>query len=132
VPAPKLTLESDTQSGDTRTMKLKLLPQRPVRLTTLHVAAGVTVTAATAGGQAVPITGKTEGPWGFGFAFHAPPPEGVEVTLTVRASGPVKFRVMDGSDGLTALPGFHARPAGVGIVGSHTSEMLAVAATYTL
>jgi hypothetical protein len=132
LPAPKLTLESDTRSGDSRVLKLRLQPQRQVRLTTLHIESGVTVTAATAGGRQVPIKTTEDGPWGFGFVFHGPPAEGVEVTLTVKASGPVKFRAMDGSDGLTALPGFHARPAGVGIAGSHTSELLAVAKTYTL
>ena len=132
LPAPKLTLESDTRSGDGRVLKLLLQPQRPVRFTTLHVAAGVTVTAATIGGREVAATVKPDGPWGFGFIFHAPPAGGVEITLTVKASGPVKFRAMDGSDGLTTLPGFHARPAGVGILGSHSSELLAVAKTYTL
>ncbi|MEU4239584.1 M28 family peptidase [Actinoplanes sp. NPDC026619] len=131
LPAPKLTLLSDTRSGDSRVLRLRLQPQRTVRLTTLHVAAGVKVTAATIGGRAMTI-GKVadDGPWGFGFVFHAPPADGVEVTLTVQTAGQVKFRAMDGSDGLTALPGFTARPAGVGIVGSHSSEMLAVAATY--
>ncbi|MFF5291766.1 M28 family peptidase [Paractinoplanes globisporus] len=138
LPAPKLTLESDTRTGDGRVLKLLLQPQRQVRLTTLHVDAAVTVTAATVGGREIPAA-KVEkpqkdkdGPWGFGFVFHAPPTEGVEITLTVKATGPVKFRAMDGSDGLTALPGFHARPTGVGIAGSHTSELLAVAKTYTL
>ncbi|HEX5204725.1 MAG TPA: M28 family peptidase [Actinoplanes sp.] len=134
--APKLTLESDTRSGDSRVLKLRLQPQRQVRLTTLHVESGATVTAATVGGRALPAeklaVKQDGGPWGFGIVFHAPPAEGVEITLTVRASGPVRFRAMDGSDGLTALPGFRARPTGVGIVGSHTSELLAVAKTYTL
>jgi len=130
--APKLTLESDTQSGDTRVLRLLLRPQRPVRLTTLHVEAGVTVTAATIGGREVPATAKPNGPWGFGFVFHAPPAAGVEITLTVKATGPVKFRAMDGSDGLSTLPGFHPRPADVGVLGSHSSELLAVAKTYTL
>jgi hypothetical protein len=39
---------------------------------------------------------------------------------------------MDASDGLSALPGFRARPAEVGIRGSHSSEMLAVARTHRL
>ncbi|WP_433300482.1 M28 family peptidase [Actinoplanes sp. CA-030573] len=133
LPAPKLTLESDTRSGDTRVLKLRLQPQRPVRLTSLHVQAGVTVTEATVEGRPVkPAPPIKDDPWGFGFVFHGPPAAGVEVTLTVKATGPVKFRAMDGSDGLTALPGFHARPTGVGIVGSHSSELLAVAKTYTL
>ncbi|MFI5890472.1 M28 family peptidase [Actinoplanes sp. NPDC051513] len=136
VPAPNLTLESDTRSGDRRVLKLRLQPRRQVRLTTLHVESGVTVTAATVGGRELPAdkleVKEKDGPWGFGIVFHAPPAEGVEVTLTVKASGPVKFRAMDGSDGLTALPGFQSRPAAVGIAASHTSELLAVAKTYTL
>jgi hypothetical protein len=132
LPAPKLTLESDTRSGDTRTMRLRLQPQRPARLATLHVAAGTAVTAATVAGRPLPTGHTAGGGWGFGFAFHAPPPEGIEITLTVRGPGAVKFRVMDVSDGLSALPGFHARPSGVGIVGSHSSETLAVSSTYTL
>jgi hypothetical protein len=55
----------------------------------------------------------------------------VDVVLTVRGTGPVRLRAMDGSDGLGGLPGFHPRPADVGVLGSHTSEMLAVARTYT-
>ncbi|MEK8109217.1 hypothetical protein NKG94_39940 [Micromonospora sp. M12] len=73
------------------------------------------------------------GKWGFGLVFHAPPTEGIEVTLTVRPiSGQVAMRAMDASDGLDALPGFRPRPAAVGVVGSHSSEMLAVARTYPI
>ncbi len=132
LPAPRLTLESDTRTGDTRTLRLRLRPERPVRLVTLHVAAETSVTAATVGGRPVQPDTATEGPWGFGFVFHAPPPEGVQITLTVRGAGPVRFRAVDGSDGLSDLPGFRARPPAVSIVGSHTSELLAVARTYTL
>jgi hypothetical protein len=99
---------------------------------TLHVAGGIEVTAATVGGRQIPTNRSAGGTWGFGFAFHAPPAEGVEVSLTLRGPGPVKLRVMDATDGLTALPGFRARPADVGIAGSHISEMVAVARTYQL
>jgi hypothetical protein len=132
LPAPQLTVRADIRSGDTRTLRLRLVPQRPVRLAALHVAAATSVTAAVVGGRALPVDRTAGGAWGFGFVFHAPPADGVEVLLTVRGSGPVRIRVMDGSDGLGALPGFHARPAAVGIVGSHTSEMVAVARTYTV
>jgi len=132
LPAPQLTLESDTRSGDTRTMTLRLRPQRQVRLVTLHVAAATPVTAATVGGRPTPTGGSAGGEWGFGFLFHGPPADGVEVTLTVRASGPVTFLAMAGSDGLDGLPGFHARPSGVDMASSHYTDMLAVAKTYRL
>jgi hypothetical protein len=131
LPAPELTLLNDTTSGGERTLTMRLQPQRAVRLVSLHVGAGTVVGTATVGGRSLPTTRTAGGAWGFGFIFHAPPPSGVDVALTVRRTGPVKLRAMDGSDGLTALPGFEPRPAGVGIVGSHSSEMVAVAHTYT-
>ena len=61
--------------------------------------------------------------------FHAVPAEGLEVTLEVDDAGaPVKVRVMDASDNLSELVGFVHRPEGVGVKGSHTSEMVLVAA----
>jgi hypothetical protein len=142
LPPPQLTLFSEARAAGTRTLRLRLAPQRPVRLVTMHVAADAGVTEAAVGGRPVPVDGAAgdgaagdgaagDG-WGFGFVFHAPPPGGVEVVLTVRATGPVRFRAMDGSDGLAALPGFRPRPADVGVRGDHSSEMVAVARTYTL
>jgi Peptidase family M28 len=131
LPAPQLTLLSDTTSGGNRTLTLRLLPQRPVRLVALHVGAATSVVTATVGGRPLPTDKKAGGEWGFGFVFNAPPPSGVDVALTVRGAGPVKLRAMDGSDGLTDLPGFKPRPAAVGILGSHSSDMVAVTHTYT-
>ncbi|MFY1596625.1 M28 family peptidase [Micromonospora sp. WMMD737] len=133
LPAPKLEVLADTTAGTERTLRLRLVPQRQVRLTTLHVdAATATVLRAEVAGRAVPVEAR-EGRWGFGLVFHAPPPEGIEVTLTVTPkAGQVALRAMDASDGLDALPGFRPRPPGVGVVGSHSSEMLAVARTYPL
>jgi hypothetical protein len=127
LPAPNLTLERDAREGDTRTMTLRLTPQRQVRLTGLTIEGATPVLAATVQGQKAPMD-----PTARGFVFHAPPPGGVEITLTVRAPGPVTLHVMDGSDGLSELPGFIPRPADVGIVGSHISELCAVAKTYSL
>ena len=132
LPAPALTPVTDTTAGSLRTVTFRLTPQRRARLVTMHVNAEATVTKATVGGREVPPDRAAGGPWGFGFVFHAPPPDGVAVTLTVPAGIPVKLRVMDASDGLASVPGFRARPADVGIRGSHSSEMLAVARTYPL
>ncbi|MFC0007226.1 M28 family peptidase [Micromonospora siamensis] len=131
LPAPKLEVLADTNAGDQRTLRLRLTPQRPVRLATLHVDTGTaTVRTATVAGRDVPIKAR-DGRWGFGIVFHAPPPEGIEVTLTLEPkAGQVTLRAMDASDGLAGVPGFRTRPADVGVVGSHSSEMLAVAKTY--
>jgi hypothetical protein len=124
LPAPAVTVLGDARAGDLRTLRLRLVPQRPSRFVTLH--SPLSFASATVAGQPVPAER------GLGFIFHAPPAEGVEVTLQLTGREPVRLRAMDGSDGLAGLPGFQARPADVGIVGSHTSELVAVAKTYTL
>lgn len=133
--APQLTVVSDTREGASRVLRLRLRSQRPVRFTALHVATGTTVTAASVNGRAVPTdvaADDRDGAWGFGFIFFAAPPEGLDVLLRLDGAAPARFRAMDGSDGLTGLPGFRPRPADVGAVGSHTSDLVAVAKTYTL
>ncbi|BCY05449.1 M28 family peptidase [Actinoplanes sp. L3-i22] len=132
LPAPMVTKESETTAanGD-RVVSLLLKPQRTVRFTTLHVAAATQVTNLTVAGVQIPADKSAGGGWGTGFIFHAPPAEGVQVVLTIHGAGPVKVRAMDASDNVTEMPGFHARPAGVGILGSHSSEMVAVAKTYS-
>lgn len=136
LPAPALDVLADTRTGGQRTLRLLLKPQRPgVRLVSLHLdGTTATVDRATVADRDVPTTSTGNGrPWTFGVIFQAPPAEGIEVdlVLTMKADK-VGLRAMDASDGLTAVPGFHARPAGVGIAGTHTSELLAVARTYSL
>jgi hypothetical protein len=130
IPAPRLTIEKDIPAAGTRRLVLRLTPQRPVRLVTLHVGAGTPVLAAEVQGQSVIPANQRDQRWGWGFVFHGPPADGIEITVTVRTPGPVAFRAMDGSDGFAEVPGFKERPSGVGVVGSHTSELLAVAKTY--
>ncbi|MFJ8688385.1 M28 family peptidase [Micromonospora wenchangensis] len=140
LPAPTVQVLADTTAGGLRTLRLRLLPQRTVRLATLHVdATTAEVTRAEVAGREVPVGRQLTveeaslDRWGFGIVFHAPPADGVEITLTVRPRArQVAVRAMDASDGLEGLPGFRERPAGVGVVGSHTSEMLAVARTYPI
>ncbi|MFG1607504.1 M20/M25/M40 family metallo-hydrolase [Actinoplanes sp. NPDC049265] len=131
LPAPQLTVVSDTREGSSRVLRLRLRSQRQVRLTALHVAASTDVTAASVNGRGIPTDGKAGGAWGFGFVFNAPPPEGLDVVLRLATPGQVRLRAVDGSDGLSGLPGFRPRPADVGVVGSHSSELLAVAKTFT-
>nr|MDT0662503.1 M28 family peptidase [Micromonospora sp. DSM 115978] len=131
LPAPVVETVADSTDGEARTLTVRLVPQRPVRFASLHVtAADAEVRAAVVAGRPVAVPEAPDGPWGFGVVFHAPPPEGVEITLMFRPLGAtVRLRVMDASDGLTGLPGFQRRPPEVGIAGTHSSEMVAVART---
>ncbi|MEZ0449378.1 M28 family peptidase [Cellulomonas sp. ICMP 17802] len=126
LPAPEITTNSDTTADGVRTLELTVVPQRPVRLVGLHLA-DATVRTAEVEGRDVPVSDGT-----FDVVFNAPPADGVHVTLTLDPGTAATLRVADGSDGLEDLPGFRPRPPGVGIEGSHTSELVLVGRSVSL
>jgi hypothetical protein len=128
LPPPTVEVLADSTTDGRRTLSLVVRPQRSVRLVYLRVDAPV-VRANVAGR---PVESDALGEDSFGILFHAPPPEGLPVIVELAGSGPVQVRAMDGSDGLTGLPGFRPRPEAVGIEGSHDSELVLVARTYTV
>jgi hypothetical protein len=111
---------------------VRVTPQRAgVRLVALDLAVdGGTVTRAQAGGLDVPSAalGKDH----LAFTFHAPPAEGLQVSFTIEGGGAAKLRAVDGSDGLTGLPGYVPRPDGVDAAGTHSSDLVLVSATTPL
>jgi len=134
LPAPTVTVVSDTTvpaGGDLperRRLTLQLDSERAARLIYLELP-DADVVSATVDGRDMPPDELT-GP--FGLVFHAPPAEGLRVELELRTTGPISVRVMDGTDGLDGLPGFNPRPAGIGVQGSHISELVVVAKSFTV
>jgi hypothetical protein len=131
LPAPKVTVVSDEKSGDQRTLHLRIASQRDVRFLSFYGEVGDHRVISATVQRRTATTYITEQDR-FGVVFHGPPAEGLDVTLVVRGAEPFKLRLVDGSDGLTGLPGFTPRPATVGVFGSHSSELVAVATTQTL
>jgi hypothetical protein len=121
--APQVTLVSEQTVGQDRTLRLRVVPQRDVRLVYL-----------TIDGRNIMVQGKAfpSRDNHLALLFHAPPPEGLELTVTVDAASKVRVEAMDGSDGLNALPGFKPRPPEVDVAGSHFSELVLVKKTYEL
>ncbi|MFI6908497.1 M20/M25/M40 family metallo-hydrolase [Nonomuraea sp. NPDC050394] len=93
--APGLTVLKDTTSGGVRTMALRLTPSGAAPVVGLDV-----------DGQRPKITvaGRELGERA-GFSFHAPPAEGVEVTLTLRA-GEAKIRIYQQEYDMSVIPGY--------------------------
>jgi hypothetical protein len=120
---PLVTVVSEQTSGHDRVVRLRVVPQRDVRL--IHL---------TIDGRAIMVQGKAfpSRDNHLALLFHAPPPEGLELTVTVDAASKVRVEAMDGSDGLNALPGFKPRPPEVDVAGSHFSELVLVKKTYEL
>jgi hypothetical protein len=123
---PQLRVVSDDATGAQRMVTFRVVPQRAVRLVSIVVDQAVVSRAVVEGREVTPQNGR------FDVVFHAPAAGGVEVALTVGTVEPLTLRIADGSDGLAALPGFVPRPVGVGIQGTHTSELVLVATTVRL
>ncbi len=129
LPAPTVSVVSESTVDGRRTVTFDLVSHRPVRLTYFQVQAGTRVVGATVDGRVLPgdrLGGR------FAVLFHAPPDGALRVTLALDGSGPLRLRVMDGSDGLTELPGFVPRPADVTVAGTHISDLVVVADTVTV
>jgi hypothetical protein len=124
-PAEVANLEPSevTSVRDGNKLRVTIVPQRPARL--IHFSTQTVISKPVVNGRPVP---SREAP--FDLLFHAPPSGGV--VLEFEVSGPVTLRVIDGSDGLTGLPGFKPRPADVGVAGSHSTELVLVAKTHQL
>jgi len=132
LPAPLVTPMSDAVVGGKRVITVRVTPQRPgVRLLAFDLTVdGGTVTRAQAAGRDVPevALGKDH----VSVTFHAPPAEGLQLGFTIEGGGAARLQIMDGSDGLTGLPGFQPRPDGVEAAGTHSSDLVVVSQTTNL
>lgn len=132
LPAPEVVVVSDYVVGGLREITVRVTSRRPgVRLLSVDLAVdGGAVERARIGGRAVPDEALGEDR--LRVTFHAPPDDGLQATFSVRGNGAATLRVVDGSDGLDGLPGFEPRPEGVDAAGSHSSDLVLVAATTDL
>ena len=130
--APTVETVSDGVVGENREITVRVTPQRAgVRLLALELSVdGGTVVRGRVAGR--PVAEGALGEDRLWVTFHAPPAEGLQASFAVVGDGAVRLRVVDGSDGLDGLPGFEARPDGVDAAGTHSSDLVVVAATTEL
>ncbi|MGY2064063.1 M28 family peptidase [Blastococcus sp. SYSU DS0619] len=132
LPAPEVSVVSDEVLGDRRELTVRVTPQRDdVRLVDLDLTVdGGSVVRARVAGRAVPEAAL--GGDRLRVTFHAPPADGLLVSVTVTGDAGVRLRATDGSDGLADLPGYEPRPEGVDVAGAHGSDLLLVTAVTEL
>ncbi|PZU43860.1 MAG: peptidase [Arsenicicoccus sp.] len=132
LPAPAVSVVSDEVLGDRRELTVRVTPQRDdVRLVDLDLAVdGGSVVRARVAGRAVPEPAL--GGDRLRLTFHAPPADGLLVSVTATGDAVVRLRATDGSDGLAGLPGYEPRPEGVDVAGAHGSDLLLVTAVTEL
>jgi hypothetical protein len=108
---PELKLLSDSTAGDVRTLRLSLTASKEYGVLTLFVDKPGEVLAATAGGKRVEnrVGGRRPAvPWR--LQYWALPREGVELTLEVTASQPLKVAVTGRSYKFPDTAGAPLRP----------------------
>ncbi|MEU4831918.1 M20/M25/M40 family metallo-hydrolase [Streptosporangium sp. NPDC023615] len=142
--APSVKVVEDTVAGGVRTLRVRIrsergAPQIGLRLDAPATAALRSLTVAgrplpkEAAGGSGERPGETSGERrGAAFTFHAPGPEGVEVSLTLAGhDGPLRLRVTDVSSApgdMAAIPGYVPPPEWMFLAGSR----VAVAKTHTV
>ncbi|CAM3572384.1 M28 family peptidase [Isoptericola cucumis] len=132
LPAPRAEVTRDETAGDERTVTLSVTPGEGAPVGTAGALRYVqlnadAVTSATVAGREVPVDGAT-----LDTRYYAPDADGFEVVVTLPADDELELRLVAAGGGLEDLPGFEPRPAGVGVAGSHTSELVLVGTTVTL
>jgi hypothetical protein len=128
LPAPTVTTLSDTVSDGRRTLTVRVTPQR--NSNRLWLAMPDTLpTRVTVAGRDVSLTEFEDD---FFLAFYGAPDTGIIVEFELSGTDQVRLRVGDNSQGLDNVPGYIARPDGLGLVGADGSDVVTVGRTYIL
>jgi hypothetical protein len=111
--APQVDVINDEKNGDVRTLRLRLKSNRGAAGLSLFIDSKVEILSASLNDEQIDQTNtamlhRNKGIWN--MRYLAPPPEGVLLAVTFRASEPLKLRVVDHSYGIPQTPGITARP----------------------
>lgn len=128
-------LDLQARENGTRVARLRVTSPRRAPVLTLVAEPGTDIVRGTVDGE-WDTTGKVPR-WAegrdWGLNYYAFPAGGVEVTIEVASTGPIKLRAMDQSYGLPALPGqtYAARPANLMPLSFYYSDTTLVGKTFT-
>jgi hypothetical protein len=91
--SPQVEVLSDQTSGDVRTLKLNLSSPRGAAVIQFDVAPYGAVKAATLAGSRLMAPTSERSLWN--LTYYAVPPEGVQITLELNPSTPIKLQISD-------------------------------------
>jgi hypothetical protein len=109
LPPPQITLLDDSSTATERVLRLHLASAR--QPATLWVSVqNATILRATIDGKKVPskMVEPRDKLWGFYYA--APPPQGIELTISFNPFDRPQITLTDQTNGLPDIPGFHSKP----------------------
>ncbi|MEU4223607.1 M28 family peptidase [Nonomuraea sp. NPDC026600] len=122
-----------SRAGDT--IRLRVRAGQGARSVTLRVERPITQVTAGATGLTpvtVPVSGIRANTWPGEIRFRGIPARGVDITLRVPGTDPVRLTAIAETDGLSAVPGFTPRPPGLVVSTREDGELIAVTRTYDL
>lgn len=133
LPAPEVELLENQATGESRTLRLRARSPRGGRWLTLHLP-DVEVIAATVNGRRVAHdpAARRRPASGWLLTYANLPPEGIEVQLEVRGTGPLTLRTTDVSLGLPQVPGVSYDPRDATMMPVHAGDATLVARTFRL
>lgn len=99
-------LSNDVRDG-IRTVRMRITSPRQARIMRIYVDSNTEVLAAALNGKKIDNkTGdRTASAKNWGFNYFAFPKVGIELTLALKSSQPLKLKAVDQSDGLPEIPG---------------------------
>lgn len=111
LPAPSAEVLSDSTANGERTLRLRLKSARQAPAMQIEVETDEPLKEALVNGRKIeepdarPAQGGQQQQGAWGFEYYAPPPEGIELSLTLPAGRGLKVRIVDRSFELPAGPG---------------------------
>ncbi|OFV79476.1 MAG: hypothetical protein A2Y78_05020 [Acidobacteria bacterium RBG_13_68_16] len=114
---PSATVLEDTIEGGVRTLRLLIQPHPGTRVVWISVP-GAEVLRGSVNGKPLPEPNTPEKRKNWQLRYTAPPPEGVELTMSVRAAGAPSLVLTDVADGLPEVSGTSLRPRPAGLMPS--------------
>ncbi|MEP7339287.1 MAG: M20/M25/M40 family metallo-hydrolase [Acidobacteriota bacterium] len=113
LPAPELLLSSEEQREGSRVLKLRAKSLRNAPLMSIVLDPDAIVEAAAINGKQVAMTktlSREVGRQYWRLNYYGLPADGIDLTLQVKTTGPVKIFVTDQSYGLPEIPGADYKP----------------------
>ncbi|HEX5886874.1 MAG TPA: M20/M25/M40 family metallo-hydrolase, partial [Pyrinomonadaceae bacterium] len=116
LPAPEVSLVSDNTNNGVRSVRLRITSRREAPFISVTLQSATEVIGASVNGKQIDnsqMSAQTDPNRLWRLLYYAPPAEGIDLDLQVRASEPLKLRVQDQSFELPAslTASFKPRPA---------------------
>jgi hypothetical protein len=116
LPSPRVEVLEDEKSGDVRRLRLRVTSARGAQGISIFIGPGAAVLAVEVNGKKVsgsPPAPVANADYNWAMHYMAPPPEGIELALEIKATQPaelVRVRVLDRSYGLPEDRALSVRP----------------------